>query len=95
MITGKILKILVPPVLVCTLLWALQFLDACSDVTMKLVKCLIKELKEDREYELANAIFSVEKVSNEMDIEYMLVQDCQIHNKNTNKNLYKSAKKSF
>jgi len=48
MIIGKILKIIVPPMLVCTLFWVSQFLDA---FTIKLVKCLIKDLKRDRKYE--------------------------------------------
>ena len=69
---------LLSPLLVCTLFWVSQFLDA---FTIKLVKCLIKELKRDREYELANTIVSVENISNEMKIGCMFVQKLQIHRK--------------
>jgi hypothetical protein len=87
MITGKISKILVPPLLVCTLLWVSQILDACSDLTIKLVKCLIKELKKDREYELL-MLFLVLKRFPMKWILNVFVQNCQIHNKSTITKIY-------
>jgi hypothetical protein len=45
----------------------------------KTSKMFIKELKRDREYELATAIVNVGKVSSEMESECMFDQKCQIH----------------
>lgn len=50
-------------------------------MAIKLVKCLIKYLKKYRESRFVNAKASAEKIGNEMEIECVFIQKCQIRRK--------------